>query len=267
MRRERLVSLTKVISTAGILVGIAAVLWLGLGSQNSTPVSAATFQILVGNNWFCDQSHQGGVCVLKVGIDDEVTWSFDSVVSHTTTECEGACGSVIGDPDLREWDSGPRTTGLHAETFNTPGTFEYQCNIHPTQMRGTIIVGGGIPTLPMPPSPEPTVTETPIPTLPVPPSPIPSVSATPVAPNDTDTPVPTSTDTPGPTPVPPGLLGDVNGDGAINPIDAALVLQFGAGLLPELPSFERGDVNQDDTVTAIDAALILQFVAGLLSTL
>ncbi len=63
------------------------------------------------------------------------------------------------------------------------------------------------------------------------------------------------------------MKGDVNGDGVINPIDAALVLQFGAGMLPALPSFERGDVNQDGTVNAIDAALILQFSAGLLATL
>ncbi len=32
------------------------------------------------------------------------------------------------------------------------------------------------------------------------------------------------------------LSGDVNGDGVVNPLDATLILQFSAGLLPEVPS-------------------------------
>ena len=32
------------------------------------------------------------------------------------------------------------------------------------------------------------------------------------------------------------VSGDVNGDGVVNPVDAALILQFSAGLLPEVPS-------------------------------
>ena len=59
-------------------------------------------------------------------------------------------------------------------------------------------------------------------------------------------------------------VGDVNCDGAINAIDAALVLQYGAGLLEDLPCFAAADVNGDGSVNAIDSALILQYVAGLL---
>ena len=80
---------------------------------------------------------------------------------------------------------------------------------------------------------------------------------------------PTSTPTPTqqPTPTPPGLTGDANCSGGINAIDAALVLQLVAGLLPTLPCEENADVNTDDAVNSIDATLILQFVAGLLPTL
>ncbi|MCH7579897.1 MAG: hypothetical protein IIB22_06595 [Chloroflexi bacterium] len=272
MRRERLVPVVRTIVAAGILVGVAAFLWLGVGSQSSTPASAATFLITVGNNWFCDSSFQNGDCELAVGVNDEVTWLFDSAVAHTTTECTGSCGSVIGNPGTRLWDSGPMTSGSLSRTFDTPGVFQYQCNIHPLSMRGTIIVSGAPPTLPMPPSPLPTETETPVPTLPMPPSPAPSETDTPVptdtavpGPVETDTPVPTNT--PVPTSTPAGLRGDVNGDGQIDAIDAALVLQFGAGLLPALPNFDRADVNGNGMVDAIDAALILQFSAGLLNTL
>jgi hypothetical protein len=64
--------------------------------------------------------------------------------------------------------------------------------------------------------------------------------------------------------IPPG---DVNCSGAINSVDAALVLQFAAGLIPSLPCEPAADVNWDGSVNSIDAALILQFTAGLIPIL
>ena len=80
------------------------------------------------------------------------------------------------------------------------------------------------------------------------------------------------TDTPGPgdptsTPPPNGLVGDANCDDAVNAIDAAFILQFGAGLIGGLPCADRADANQDGDVTAVDAALVLQFGAGLIGML
>lgn len=62
-------------------------------------------------------------------------------------------------------------------------------------------------------------------------------------------------------------LGDASCDSAVDAIDAALILQFSAGLLSNLPCPGGGDVNGDGEVTSIDAALVLQFTAGLLSSL
>ncbi len=56
--------------------------------------------------------------------------------------------------------------------------------------------------------------------------------------------------------------GDVNGDGEIDNIDAALVLKYDAGLLDGDSTV--GDVNGDGTVDNIDAALILKYDAGLI---
>ena len=58
--------------------------------------------------------------------------------------------------------------------------------------------------------------------------------------------------------------GDANKDGTVNSIDAALILQFIAGLTGEWPN---SDTNGDGTSNAIDVALILQFTAGFLTGL
>lgn len=70
---------------------------------------------------------------------------------------------------------------------------------------------------------------------------------------------------PSPTPLPP--VGDANCNGSVDSIDAALVLQYGAGLVASLPCQVFADVNEDSTVNSIDAALILQFNAGLIPSL
>ena len=64
-----------------------------------------------------------------------------------------------------------------------------------------------------------------------------------------------------------GDVGDVNCDGSVNAIDAALFLQFNAGLVGSLPCEDAADVNSDGDITSVDAALILQFTAGLISSL
>ena len=59
----------------------------------------------------------------------------------------------------------------------------------------------------------------------------------------------------------------MNDDGRVNAIDALLIVQFDADLLPQLLNPPSADVNLNGHVNSIDAALILQYVAGLLRTL
>jgi hypothetical protein len=61
--------------------------------------------------------------------------------------------------------------------------------------------------------------------------------------------------------------GDVNDDGSVNSIDAALILQLTAGLVGSLLNEPSADVNGDGTINSIDAALVLQFTAGLIPSL
>ena len=140
-----------------------------------------------------------------------------------------ACGADCDSPTATPlWDSGLIADGSTFEfTFDTPGTYLYYCAVHPTLQRGRIVVQQESP---------PTPTTPPPPTQP-------------------------------PTPTPPGLTGDANCSGRVDSIDAALVLQFVAGLLPTLSCEENADANEDGAVNSIDATLILQYIAGLLATL
>ncbi len=59
-------------------------------------------------------------------------------------------------------------------------------------------------------------------------------------------------------------LGDVNCDGDVSSIDAALILQLTAGVVAFLFCGDFGDIDGDGNVTSVDAAIILQFTAGLI---
>ncbi len=61
----------------------------------------------------------------------------------------------------------------------------------------------------------------------------------------------------------PEKSGDVDCTGATTSVDAALVLQFSAALIQNLPCQGEADVNGDDRVSSLDAAIILQISAGL----
>jgi hypothetical protein len=58
-------------------------------------------------------------------------------------------------------------------------------------------------------------------------------------------------------------MGNVNCNMTVDAIDASLVLQYSAGLVPTLECLVDGHTNHDLTINAIDASLILQLAAGL----
>ncbi len=141
----------------------------------------------------------------------------------------------------------PTSTATTAPT-NTPAPGDTPTNTPPP---------AGTPTNTPPPADTPTSTPTAPPTN----TPVPTD-----APANTATPTPTETPAMPPGSL-PGLIGDVNCDGIMNSIDAALVLQFEAGLIDTVPCPDTADVNEDGRINSIDAALILQTDAGLIAAL
>ncbi len=114
------------------------------------------------------------------------------------------------------------------------------------------------------PTTPPEVTPTATATATLVPSATPTPTRTPTAP---PTSTPTSTRTPTRTPTPPGLNGDVNCDGEVTAVDAAIILQLVAALIDTVGCPNNVDVNGDSAIDPIDAALVLQYVAGLIPSL
>jgi hypothetical protein len=60
-----------------------------------------------------------------------------------------------------------------------------------------------------------------------------------------------------------GLLGDVDGDANLSPLDAVLILQYVVGTQTLTPAqFARADVDGNAVVNSLDASFILAFLAG-----
>jgi len=73
--------------------------------------------------------------------------------------------------------------------------------------------------------------------------------------------------TPSPISTPdPSLVGDANGDGSVNIVDALLVAQYYVGLDPVVFKAANADTNCDGSVNIIDALLIAQFYVGLINS-
>ncbi len=119
---------------ATLLIAAGALL-----ATSGTAVAQETVTVTVGGTWFCDESFLGNVCEVEVTAGDTVAWDFSgAALPHTTTECGASCD----DPsDAPLWDSGTITGGGTFQfTFVEAGTFLYRCNVHPSQMRGRIVV-------------------------------------------------------------------------------------------------------------------------------
>ena len=64
---------------------------------------------------------------IVINVGDTVTWTNNDPVDHTTTSAGN-------------WNSGSLTLGASfSEVFNSPGTFNYFCSIHPS-MTATVVV-------------------------------------------------------------------------------------------------------------------------------
>jgi len=99
---------------------------------------AANVSVDVGSNWFCSPAFQNGICDTNVNRGDTVTWNWLSG-THTVTEC-GVNWSKGNSCTGADWSSPTQSSGTFVRPFNAAGTTYYRCLIHPTAMRGRVIV-------------------------------------------------------------------------------------------------------------------------------
>lgn len=137
------------LTLAAAVVAFAAVL-----AANPVLVTAADIPVAVGNIYFCDQSFQGQVCETTVSVGDKVIWTVQAG-SHTVTECSAAFATC---PLTGGFNSGTLNQGQQFEhTFNSAGTYSYECVFHSPVMRGRIVVQAQVTPTPTPsPAPSPT---------------------------------------------------------------------------------------------------------------
>ena len=109
------------------LIILMAVLLLA-GCQAYEEPTAAKGQAATNSVSIAGFKFNPGTITVKAG--DTVTWTQKDSAPHTVTATSG--------PEM--FDSGTLNKGqTFSHTFTKPGTYEYQCSIHPS-MRGTVIV-------------------------------------------------------------------------------------------------------------------------------
>lgn len=101
---------------------LLAALALGCGGSGGTGPSVGPDQVLI-------QGFAFNPTPRTIAVGTTVTWINKDGTAHTTTNNAADA-----------WDSGSMgANASFAHTFDTPGTFQYSCTIHPN-MHGVIIV-------------------------------------------------------------------------------------------------------------------------------
>ncbi len=135
---------------AGVVLAVVAVAAVVVftrgGDSNKRPSALAPTPVVIDSQEasvdVLDNKFKAPAIQVKAGTT--VTWHFKGKVSHTVTSVPGTGPrqptATSGTPTKEfKFDSGGRVTGEFTYTFDTPGTYEYYCNIHHI-MQGKVVV-------------------------------------------------------------------------------------------------------------------------------
>ena len=112
----------KQIALALVPLGLAGV---ALPAAASEPAAhaAATKKVKVGDLFFKKSK-------ITVESGDTVKWTWVGVAPHDVTVTSGP----------RKFHSRTQTSGTYSKKLRKRGTYRYICTVHPTQMKGKIVV-------------------------------------------------------------------------------------------------------------------------------
>ncbi|HYA55546.1 MAG TPA: plastocyanin/azurin family copper-binding protein [Nitrososphaerales archaeon] len=136
-----------------LLAGVMAVVLVGVGAALAVPLQPA----LVLGSTSCAQ---GTTCVemplnaaalnfspdnitVVLGVNNTVQWTNHDSIDHTVVVCPVG-GGVLCSPSVAVKSSPLLSKGNTFEvTLNATGVYHFYCSIHPSTMRGTIVVVSG----------------------------------------------------------------------------------------------------------------------------
>ena len=100
-------------------------------SLSTLTTSGSGVQVSILPNSSINESSPGyspDVIHVVIGVNNTVTWTNNDQTTHTVTAIDGSFDSGLLQPGQ-----------MFVETFDSPGTYQYHCQIHPW-MNGTVIV-------------------------------------------------------------------------------------------------------------------------------
>ena len=157
---------------------------------------------------------------VSIHVGDTVTWTNRDAAQHSARFAGLGTGTAI----LSQNQSG-------SLTFNSAGTFNYDCAVHGAAMQGTVIVQAvATPAPTAPPTPVPTARPTPVPTAP--PTPVRTAAPT-VAPTAAPTAAPTEAPTAAPTTAAPSATASPTVAAAETPTASASSSSVAVQLTPQ----------------------------------
>jgi plastocyanin len=90
-------------------------------------------QVTVGNNFF--RSNRNGTCntaIDTIQAGGSITWTWTGTTSHGVRS--------LGAPGFPSSNIMTGAGQTYSVTFDAPGTYQYDCPVHPSQMTGRIVV-------------------------------------------------------------------------------------------------------------------------------
>jgi plastocyanin len=146
----------------GIILAALALAAIGLAAFSIGSASAKDNPVAVGDLYFCSEANQAHVCQTDITAGDSVTWTVTGG-SHTVTQCTDAtfasCSGGFNSDTLNQ-------AGIYTRTFDSPGSYFYNCAFHPTFMMGKVVVAAATATPTAAPTNAATASPTVAPSLP-----------------------------------------------------------------------------------------------------
>jgi plastocyanin len=102
-------------------------------SSSSSSIETVVVNVPLGTGSNTSLNFTPSNITVVIGVNNTVEWMNQDNVAHTVSSTSVPPGaSTFNDP--------LSTGGNVTITFTVAGTYQYQCNIHPTYMKGTVIV-------------------------------------------------------------------------------------------------------------------------------